>query len=163
MKANVAQLEPVSLRPWQPWAALGGFALLLHFVWEMLQTPFFEGMAAAPHWSALLRCLRATGGDAVIALLAYAVAAAYAADRLWLANVGRAPFLIYLVVGLAITVLLEWINVHIRHSWTYAAEMPVVLGIGLAPVLQWLLLPPLTLWVARRHLGLERGRSSRTA
>ncbi len=158
LEVNV-KLEPVSLRPWQPWAAVGGFALLLHFVWEMLQAPFFEDMATAPHWSAVLRCARASAGDVGIAWLAYAAAAWWAGRRSWLEEPGRTPFRIYLIVGLAVTVLLEWVNVYVRHTWAYADEMPLVLGIGLTPLLQWLLLPPLTLWLARRHLG-RSGRSS---
>jgi len=32
-------------------------------------------------------------------------------------------------------------------------SLPFVLGIGIAPLVQWLVLPLLTLWLARRHLG----------
>ncbi len=153
------KLEPGSLRPWQPWAAVAGFAFLLHFVWETLQAPFFEGMAAAPHWRAVLRCARASAGDVVIAWLAYGAGAWWAGRRSWLADPGRIPFRIYMIVGLAITVFLEWVNVYVRHAWAYANGMPVLLGIGLTPLVQWLLLPPLTLWLARRHLGLRARRS----
>lgn len=156
----MVKLEAVSLRPWQPWAAVGGFALLLHFMWELLQAPFFEGMATAPHWSVVVRCARASAGDVVIACLAYAAAARWAGRRCWLAEPGRTPFRIYMIVGLAVTVFLEWVNVYVWHTWAYADQMPVLLGIGLTPLLQWLLLPPLTLWLARRHLNLGTGGSS---
>lgn len=29
------------------------FAFLLSFPWEMLQSPFFRGLAEAPHWEAV--------------------------------------------------------------------------------------------------------------
>jgi hypothetical protein len=33
--------------------------------------------------------------------------------------------------------------------------MPVLAGIGLAPLLQWLVIPPCVLWLAARHLGVQ--------
>ena len=50
---------------------LAMYAFLGHFVWEMLQTPFFAGMPTMAHWPATLMCLKATIGDVVIALAEY--------------------------------------------------------------------------------------------
>ncbi len=33
-----------------PEIILGGFAFLLSFPWEMIQSPLFEGMVDTPHW-----------------------------------------------------------------------------------------------------------------
>jgi hypothetical protein len=54
-------------------------------------------------------------------------------------------------VGLGYTVFSEWLNVEVREAWAYAEAMPrlPLLGTGLAPVLQWLILPPLALLGAR--------------
>lgn len=144
---------------WQPWLALGLFAFLLHFVWEMLQVPFYARMGSASHWGAVLGCARATGGDVLISLAGYAAAAAWTRDRLWLGQRHRRDALaVFLGTGVAITIVLEWLNVHVWRTWAYAPAMPAVLGIGLAPILQWLLVPALTLWLAGRHLGLLWGR-----
>lgn len=140
-------------RQWQPWLALGGFALLDNFAWEMLQAPLYRGMPQAAHWAAVLECGQATLGDAVITLAAYAVAAPWGGGRGWIGNPRGKPFAVYLATGLATTSALEIWNVYGRGRWAYAVSMPLVLGIGLAPLLQWVLLPPLTLWLARRHLG----------
>jgi hypothetical protein len=50
-----------------------------------------------------------------------------------------------IVRGAAYTILSEWLNVPIRRSWSYTAAMPVLpwLGTGLAPLLQWLVVPSL--------------------
>jgi hypothetical protein len=143
---------------WQPWLALGLFAFLLHFVWEMLQVPFYAQMSGARHWAAVLRCTRATASDVVIAWTAYALAAGFAHDRWWI-GVGyrRRPLTVFVTAGLLIALGLEWFNVYVRQQWVYSTEMPVVLGIGLTPLLQWLLVPPFALWLARRHLGLMAG------
>lgn len=45
---------------------------------------------------------------------------------------------VFMALGLSYTVFSEWLNVHIRKSWTYSGFMPTVppLGIGLALLLQ---------------------------
>ena len=50
-----------------------------------------------------------------------------------------------IVLGAAYTIFSEWLNVQIRRSWSYTAAMPVVpgLGTGLAPLLQWIVVPGL--------------------
>jgi hypothetical protein len=54
--------------------------------------------------------------------------------------------------GLAYTIFSEWLNTEIRDSWAYTEWMPTLplIGYGLAPFAQWLLVPPLALWWARR-------------
>ena len=58
-----------------------------------------------------------------------------------------------ILLGVAYTSFSEWLNVSIRGSWAYSPLMPVVpgTGIGLSPLLQWILLPALGLAVARRR------------
>ena len=129
---------PVTRHPWwQPWAAIALFAFLLHFMWELLQAPFYAGMPQAGHWAAVLRCTRATVGDVGIAELAYGTGVWLARDRYWLGSPHRAvPFAAYLGVGLTVTVVLEWWNMHVRGSWAYSSAMPVFLGVGVSPLIQ---------------------------
>jgi hypothetical protein len=108
----------------QPWLAVAGFAPLLHFAWEMLQAPLYAGMAMSAHWTAVLECGRAT-------------------RRAWAA---------YLATGLGLTLLIEAASVYWLGRWAYAPEMPKILGMGAMPLMQWLLLPPIVLWLAARHL-----------
>ena len=63
----------------------------------------------------------------------------------------------FVAVGLAITLVVEWLATRVLHRWAYAGAMPVVpvlpvLGVGVSPLLQWLVLPPLVLWFVRRQL-----------
>ena len=132
------------------------FALLLNLPWEFLQVPLYEGMAAPPHWPAVKRCVRAAAGDAGIMLLAYAAVAAGVRDRRWGLHPTRWRLAAFVAVGLAVTVAIELVATATSApwGWRYAAAMPTVpgLGTGLAPVLQWLALPPATLWLVRRQL-----------
>jgi hypothetical protein len=59
-----------------------------------------------------------------------------------------------LAFGLGYTVFSEWLNIVVRKSWAYSSLTPVVslfgLGIGLSPLLQWMVVPTLALYAARR-------------
>ena len=140
-----------------PEAPLALFAFLLHFAWEILQAPAFEGMAEMPHWQAAKLCLSATNGDVVITLAAFWSASLVAGSRHWVARRRPVPVLAYMAVGLAATVVLELYHTSVSHRWSYSDLMPLVppFGTGLLPVLQWLVIPPMALWLAKRHLACQ--------
>ena len=141
-----------------PELPLAGFGFLLHFVWEMLQIPWYEGMPETSHGAGVWICTRATGGDVVILLTGFWMASLLAGGRDWFLYARRLPAVVMVTAGVLITIVLERLATGALERWTYADAMPVVpvAGIGLAPLLQWLLLPPLILWLARRHvLGNE--------
>lgn len=142
---------------WLPEFNVAVFAFLLNYPWEFLQVPLFEQMAGAQHWDAIKMCTRATLGDTAIMLLAYWLVAARARSRRWiLAPSGRQLFL-FIAIGVAITVIIEWLVLRDAwlQTWEYSAQMPVLpgIGIGLSPLLQWVLLPPLVAWFVRRQLA----------
>ena len=149
-----SDLPAPRLRPWQPWAALAGFAFLLHFVWEILQVPAYAEMPSAPHWDAIRTCTVATLGDVVLMLVSYAVVAAAARETGWLRRLTVPRVAGLLVAGLVISVVLELVNTRVLDRWQYAPGVPALAGMGINVWLQWLLLPPLTLWLSRRHLGI---------
>lgn len=145
-----------ALRAIAPEASVALFALLVNLPWEVLQAPLFAGHAEAPHFTVFLSCLQATVGDAVIMLVAHGLASGFAGDRLWLLRPSIADLARFMATGILVTVGIEslatrgwWVQ-----AWSYSASMPVVpgLGVGLAPLAQWLILPPLVAWLARRHL-----------
>ena len=65
----------------------------------------------------------------------------------------RRIFLLMVVLGPAYTLASEWLNTTLAR-WTYSELMPTVslagIRIGVSPLLQWLVLPPLALHLARR-------------
>lgn len=132
------------------------FALLLNFPWEILQAPLFEQMADAPHWEAIKTCSRATLGDAAIMLAAYWAVAATRGNRNWIARPDTASVLLFAALGELTTAIIErlalagfWLE-----SWTYSAAMPTLpgIGVGLSPLLQWLVLPLLVVWFVKRQI-----------
>ena len=82
----------------------------------------------------------------LITTATFSAAAALARHFRWPAFGWRMVFAAILL-GAAYTILSEWLNVEIRRTWSYTAAMPVLpwLGTGLAPLLQWLIVPGLAL------------------
>jgi len=133
------------------------FALLLNFAWEILQAPLYAGMADMPHAEVTKACLQATLGDAVIMLLAFGAVAAVARSRRWLAAASGWQLALFIAIGVSITVAIEWLATrgYWIGNWNYLPTMPLVPGtrIGLTPLLQWVVLPLLTVWFVRRQLA----------
>ena len=156
----MAQVLPTggasALRAIAPEASIAMFALLVNFPWEMLQAPLFAGHAEAPHLIVLLSCLQATVGDAAIMLVAHRIASWFAGDRRWLLTPTAADLARFSATGIVVTAGIEWLATRgwWVQAWAYSALMPVVpgLGVGLAPLVQWFVLPALAVWLARRHL-----------
>lgn len=66
-------------------------------------------------------------------------------DRGHGAVLGAATFL-----GVAYTLFSEWLNTQVTESWQYTESMLQVpwLGTGIAPLLQWIVVPPLAYGLA---------------
>lgn len=136
------------------------FALLLNFPWEVLQAPLFAGVASAPYMQAIKGCAQATLGDMLITLIAYEAVALAARSRRWVLAPSRRQLTLFTAIGVAITATIEGLATRGQwvQSWSYSRWMPVLPGldIGLAPLLQWIVLPLLLVWFVRRHLGAGR-------
>lgn len=141
-------------KPLFPELQLAGFGFLTHFVWEMIQVPWFVGMAEASHGSVVWLCIRATGGDVLILLSSYWLASIIFGNRRWLIEGELKPAVILVATGLLVTIVLEWLATGPLERWVYVDSMPIIplVNVGLAPLLQWVLLPPLIMWLARRHI-----------
>lgn len=125
----------------------------LNLGWEVIQLPLYtiwrEGSAASIAF-AIAHC---TAGDALIGLAALALAllllrAGPASRWNW-----RAVCAVVAVLGVGYTAFSEWGNTVLRPAWAYSALMPILtaggIELGVSPLLQWLVLPPLALHFAR--------------
>jgi hypothetical protein len=130
------------------------FSFVLHFVWEFVQVPTYTGMVGMAHWEAIKLCMSATFGDVGFALMAFWTASIAARSREWILRPTRLSVVIFVVVGILLTVGFEYYYTNFSLRWTYSDLMPLVppFGTGLSPLLQWLVIPPLVVWLARCHL-----------
>lgn len=131
------------------------FALLLNYPWEFLQVPFYRDMADERHWDAVLFCSQAAIGDAAIALVAFWSVGMVAGTRSWILRPTTRHVAGFAAAGVTITLVIEWLATGVLDRWEYSDAMPElpILGTGLLPVLQWIVLSPLIVWFVRRQLG----------
>lgn len=121
-------------------------SLLLHLAWEILQLPLYM-IWQEPLGKQAFALLHCTLGDLMIAGLSLLAALAIAGKPEWPRAGARTVWLLILAFGIGYTVYSEWLNVSVRGNWAYSPLMPTLplLGTGLAPLLQWLVVPTLTL------------------
>jgi hypothetical protein len=129
--------------------------VVLSLAWEVLQSPFYADTFVAS-WSTLAHSrLHCTGGDAIILLVAFWLVA-LRWGRSWMETGKWAPGAAFVMLGLAYTVVSEHFNVHLVQRWAYSRWMPTLAGVGLVPLLQWVVVPTLSVQLVRRHAQRQR-------
>lgn len=114
----------------------------------MLQAPAFTGMP--DRWlAATAECAQAAVGDSVIVLGLFATGALAFRDVRWFRPARAGRYAALIGAGMAVQVVMEWIMVYGAGRWGYGADHPVLplLGVGLLPVLQAVVLFPLVFWL----------------
>jgi hypothetical protein len=139
--------------------------LTLHFAWEMLQAPAFMDFAAST-WDGTVRCFAASVGDVLLTSGAYAVTALVFWQIAWpLQPRWVLPAAMWITLGVLATITFErWALA--TERWAYGPAMPLVFGVGLLPLLQWVIVPALTLVIIRvkaRKLRAELARAGKTS
>ncbi|HVT58910.1 MAG TPA: hypothetical protein VHR45_10960 [Thermoanaerobaculia bacterium] len=125
------------------------WGFVLNALWEALQTPLYADSDREPSHLLWTR-LHCTVGDVLILLGCFWAVSALWRDRQWFYRREgcRAP--LFVGFGLAYTAASELYNTRLAHAWAYGPQMPRLFGVGLAPLLQWLVLPSILLIVLRR-------------
>jgi hypothetical protein len=131
------------------WSAL---AFVLNLTWEVAQLKLYTIWAAADNMTLARAVFHCTLGDVAIALAMFALASVvlwrtdWPASRPWMGGA------IVTIGAMAFAAGSEWYNVYRVGNWGYTASMPMIFGIGLSPLMQWLILPPVMVG-AYRTLG----------
>jgi hypothetical protein len=123
-----------------------------HLLWEAAQLPLYTIWWTGTRRETLFAVIHCTGGDLLITASSLVPAALVARITRWPLFGGRTA-LTAIPLGLGYSVFSEWLNIHIRQSWSYTEAMPVLppLGTGLTPFLQWLIVPGIALgYVGRK-------------
>lgn len=155
--------DPSPSRPSaERWAAVRryvGVSAVGNLVWETLQLPLYALWRTATPAYLVFAVVHCWIGDLLIASVTLAVGM-LVAGRGWPARHFLRVAAVTITGGVLYTIFSEWLNVSIRHSWDYSRAMPrlPVLGTGLAPLLQWIIVPALALvWAgwAKRPAGVH--------
>ena len=122
--------------------------------WEAAHHPLYTLWRTGTAGEKLFAVVHCTLGDILIALASLALGLVLAGHRDWPVRRSRAVGGLTVALGLSYTAFSEWLNVVVRESWAYSELMPVVLvfgfGVGVSPLLQWVVVPALALHLARR-------------
>ena len=117
-------------------------ATIGHLVWETTHVRLYTIWWTGTAREIVIAVVHCSGGDVLISTATLLIAAIMT----WLCDwhlFGSRMVLITFAVGIAYTVLSEWLNVAVLRSWSYSSAMPVLpwFGTGVSPLLQWLVIP----------------------
>ncbi len=130
-------------------------AVAVNFVWEVAQLPLYAGSASL--WDSAVHCFVPSLGDGIILLLIFLIGWLVFRRQDWADQPGLRGYALMLACGLVIAIVIEMVAVHVLGRWDYSAAMPLMpyLDVGLVPLAQMLVLPPLIFkltawWLGRR-------------
>jgi hypothetical protein len=131
------------------WITFVVLVFALNFAWEMLQAKWFASMRDLPLLRASLLCLYGAVADLVIAAVAFVLAALVVRSAMWPAERGIVvPATIFIGLAMAAVVAYEMFARSTARG-RYDETMPTLFGIGALPLLQWLVLPIIEVWIFR--------------
>ena len=149
--------QPYRASPLPTLAGLFVVSVVLNYFWEIGQAFLFVGM---DNWEDIWwHCLVASLGDGLMVWTIHAAGWSFFRRSDWFVAPQPKGYGVMLMTGLIIAVAVEWLAVHVLQRWVYTADMPVLPGvnIGITPILQMLMLPPVIFFIVA--LGLRKPRS----
>lgn len=114
-----------------------------NLIWEAAHFPLYTIWREGTREHLMLAMFHGTAGDVFVAAAALMMSlvlvgnAGWPTTRFWHVACMTGAF------GLGFTFYSEWMNVEVRHVWAYSVLMPrlPVIGTGLSPVMQWIVVP----------------------
>jgi hypothetical protein len=130
------------------------FIALANLLWEFAQLPLYTIWKEGSPEEIVFAAVHCTGGDIMIATLSLLAALLLIGSRNWPGESYVRVAALTIVLGLGYTIFSEWLNTEIRGSWAYSDLMPVIpwIGSGVSPIAQWIIIPLVAFWWARRSL-----------
>lgn len=123
-----------------------------NLAWEFAQLPLYAIWRTASGGQIAYAAVHCWLGDLLVAAACLGVAV-LTIDQSWPTGSYLKTAIVATALGVASTIMLEWVNVDVLRNWAYSPAMPTlpILGTGLSPLLQWFVLPPLAFVLARPH------------
>ena len=125
-------------------------AFLLNWVWEVTQLTAYEGFINLSSAYRLIHCLPTTIMDALFIVGVYTAGRVVLRDRRWISHMRVLGYAVVILIGAVAAVLIEKVALNLGW-WSYGPNMPrlPLLGTGLLPLAQFLVLPVITFLAAR--------------
>lgn len=128
------------------------FVASANFLWEIGHLPLYTIWQNGTWGEIAFAVAHCTGGDILIAATALLIALLAFGSARWPDQRYMTVAVCAVIVGLGYTLFSEWLNTTVRRSWAYTDLMPTMpaIGVGLSPVAQWIAIPLVAFWQARR-------------
>lgn len=122
-----------------------------NLLWEALQMPLYTLCSTGTLSEIVTDILVCTAVDIAIAALALLAALLLTGHGGWPVNHYAQVASATVVLAVFYTAVSELVNVYVTKTWTYSEKMILIPGIrvGLAPILQWVIVPALAFYIAR--------------
>jgi len=130
------------------------FSFVIFATWEWIQTPFFIDVTNEINTIVWYR-IHCTFGDMMILFFTILGTSLIHRKINWIFSPSKKYYLTVMIIGVTYTFFSEYRNVSIAKNWSYSELMPEVLGFGLIPLFQWVILPPLILYILKRFVDNE--------
>jgi hypothetical protein len=130
-------------------AVWAGLAFALNLVWEVAQLPLYTIFSTGTPKEIAFALAHCTAGDVLIAISSFVLGLVATRRPDWPVSRSLLGGTVATFFGLAYTAISEWQNVYQAANWSYAPAMPLLFGIGLAPLLQWTVIPALSIGCLR--------------
>jgi hypothetical protein len=128
------------------------FSFLLNFVWESVHSVWLYGghdFGAAQY----MRMVGyASGVDSLLVLGIFFFISLAWRDLFWIRGMKPLHALAVAVAGILVSGIIEYRAVYVLKEWSYGPNMPLILGIGLSPLVQIGVTGLLTFWLTGRLL-----------
>ena len=123
-----------------------------HLAWEVAHLPLYTLWQSGSRWELTFAVLHCTAGDVLIAAMSLIAALVLVGTARWPHARFWRVACCTMLAGFGYTLWSEYLNTVIRQTWTYTDAMAVLpwLGVGVTPLLQWVVVPAVALWLAGR-------------
>ena len=129
---------------------------VLNLAWETVQLPLYAIWSKGTSSEIAFAVFHCTLGDILIGLAALVLALIFERERGLAEWRWKRIASLLALFGTGYTLFSEWMNTTLSR-WVYSESMPTFnLGgteIGLSPLVQWLVVPPMALWMTSRAIS----------
>ncbi len=112
------------------------FSYLFNFVWESVHSVWLYGN----HDFGAARYVRmvayASGMDVLLVLGIFCFISLVWRDPFWIRRMNALQAVAVVLAGMFVSGIIEYRAVYVLREWSYSPDMPLILGIGLSPLIQ---------------------------
>ena len=128
------------------------FAFLVNFVYEVWQSPYFEFYQMPSLADKVNYINHCTVGDGIITVICYWILGLLQRDRHWIFAPTWKLTLLFTSLGWIYTLVSEIYRVQVAKLYGVSVLVVPSMGISWLPLLQWVILPPIVLFLTRRQM-----------